>query len=66
MDQFSGILLHVDLMDPDPLCSCRRLKLHVTVMADRQIQLGNLIVLRVIRVKIVFPVKFTELVDLTV
>ena len=51
MDQFSGILLHVDLMDPDPLCSRCRLKLHVTVMADRQIQLGNLIVLRVIRVK---------------
>ena len=30
---------------------------------DWQIQLGNLIVLRVIRIEIVFPVEFTELVD---
>ena len=66
MDQLSGILLHMDLMDADALCSCCRFQLHIAVVADRQVQLGDLIVLWVIRVEIVLSVEFAELVDLTV
>ena len=34
-----------------------RLDLHMTVSADRQIQLGDLVVLRVIRIEIILPVE---------
>ena len=56
----------MDLVDADRLFAGSRLDLHAAVAADRQIQLGNLIVLRVIRVKIVLAVKFTILGDRTV
>ena len=49
MDQLSGILLHMDLMDPDGLFPALCLDLDPAVSADGQIQLGDLIVLRVIR-----------------
>ena len=66
MDQLSGIFLHVNFMNTNFLFTGRRIDRDITVMADREIQLGNLVVLRVVRVKIVFPVKFAELVDTTV
>ena len=56
----------MDLVDADRLFAGSRLDLHAAVAADRQIQLGNLIVLRVIRVKIVLAVKFTILGNRTV
>ena len=61
MDQLSGILLHMNLMDSDFLLSCPRFNLYLTIAADRQIQLGNLIILRIIRIKIILTVKFTIL-----
>ena len=66
MDQLSGILLHVDLMNADFLLSRCGVNLDISIVADRQIQLGNLIVLRVVRVEIVLPVEFAELVDFAV
>ena len=61
MHQISGILLHMNLMDTNDLLSGCRLDLDTAISADWQIQLGDLVVLRVIRVKIVFTVKFTIL-----
>ena len=66
MDQLSGILLHMDLMDPHKLLSLLRLDLYLTVSADGQIQLGNLIVLRVIGIKIILTIEFTILRDVAV
>ena len=66
MNQLSGILLHVDLMNADFLFACCGVDLYPAVVADWQIQLGNLVVLRVIRIEVVFPVKFTVLVDAAV
>jgi hypothetical protein len=57
----------MDFMDTDGLFPTGfRLDLYPSVMADWQIKLGNLIVLRVIRIEIIFPVKFAVLIDLTV
>ena len=56
----------MDLMDPDRLFSSGCLDLDAAIPADRQIQLGDLIVLWIIRIKIVLPVKFAVLVDLAV
>ena len=61
MHQLTGILLHMDLMDSDSLLAGSRLDLNATVAADWQIQLGNLIVLWIIRIEIILPVKFTIL-----
>ena len=66
MNQLSGIFLHMNFMNTNFLFTGRRVDRDIAVVADREIQLGNLVVLRVIRVKIVFPVKFTELVDTAV
>ena len=66
MDQFSRILLHVHLMDPDFFRTCRGLDLQESIVTDRKVKLGNLIILRVIRIKIILPVKFAVLVDLAV
>ena len=66
VDQLSGILLHVDLMNADFLLSRCGVNLDISIVADRQIQLGNLIVLRVVRIEIVLPVEFAELVDFAV
>ena len=67
MDQLAGILLHMDLMDTDGLFAALRcLDLDTAVMADRQVQLGNLVVLRIVRVEVVLTVKFAVLVDLAV
>ena len=54
------------LMDPHLFLSCFCLNFYKAIMADWQIQLGNLIVLRVVRVEIVLPVEFAELVDFAV
>ena len=56
----------MNFMNTNFLFTGRRVDRDIAVVADREIQLGNLVVLRVIRVKIVFPVKFTELVDTAV
>ena len=66
MDQFSGILLHMDFVDPDLFRTVFRLNLHITVVTDRQIELGNLIVLRVVRIEIILPVKPAHLMDAAV
>ena len=66
MHQFSSILFHMNLVDSNGFFSCRGLYIHMTVPADRQIKLGDLIVLRVIRIKIIFSVKSAVLGDLTV
>ena len=57
MYQLSCILFHMDLMDSHTFGSGGRFDLHMAVPAYGQIELGNLIVLRVIRVKIVFSVE---------
>ena len=66
MNQLPRILLHMHLMDTDFLFSCRRLDLHISVSCNRQIQLGNLIILWVVGIKIVLAVKLAHLRDLTV
>ena len=71
MHQFTGILLHVDLVDTHRLCIGAAvlsfyLDLYGTIAADRQIQLGDLIVLRVIGIEIIFSVKFAILCDGTI
>ena len=58
MDQLSCILLHMDFMNAYLLLPCCRFDFHAAVPADWKIQLGNLIVLRIIRVKIILSVKF--------
>ena len=66
MDQFACILFHMHLMDTYLFLSGRCLNLYPTIMADWQIQLRNLIVLRVIRIEIILSVKFTILIDLAI
>ena len=66
MDQLTGILLHMHLMDTYGLFACGSLDLNSSVIADRQIQLRYLVVLGVIRIKIVLTVKLTVLMDMTV
>ena len=66
VNQLSCIFLHMDLVDANFLLSRCGVDLHISIVADRQIQLGNLIVLRVVRVEIVLPVEFAELVDFAV
>ncbi len=58
MDQLSGILFHMNLMDAD--FSSFLLRLSISTYPFRQMAdtAGNLIVLRVIRIKIIFTVKF--------
>ena len=57
----------MDLMDTDSLfAALRRLDLDTAVMTDRQVQLRNLVVLRIVRVEVVLTVKFAVLVDLAV
>ena len=65
-DHTPGVLLHVDLMDPYGLFPRRSLDLHMTVPADRQVELADLVILRVIGIKIILPVKLTILRDFTV
>ena len=71
MNQFAGILLHMDLVDTHRLrigaaILSRHLDLYRTIPADGQIQLRDLIVLRVIGIEIIFSVKFTILCDGTI
>ena len=66
MDQLTCVLLHMHLMDPHLFLSCFCLNFYKAIMADWKIQLGNLIVLRVVRVKIVLTVKFAVLIDAAV
>ena len=54
MDQLTGILLHMDLMDAHSLfAALRGLDLHTAVMADGQIQLRDLIILGIVRIEII-------------
>ena len=67
MNKLTGILLHMDFMNAyGLLTACFRLDLHTAVSANRQIKLGYLIVLRIVRIEIVLPVKFTVPGNLTV
>ena len=67
MDKLARILLHVNLMNSNLFNTALfRLDFNIAVSANRQIELGNLIVLWVIRVKIIFPVKFAVSRDVTV
>ena len=52
MEQLSRVLLHMDLVNSHVLLSCRRLDLHMPVSADGKIELGNLVVLRIVRVDV--------------
>ena len=66
MDQLTGILLHMHLMDTYSLFACGSLDLNSSVIANRQIQLRDLVVLGVIRVKIVLTVKLAVLMDMAI
>ena len=66
MDQLTGILLHMHLMDAYGLFACGSLDFNSSVVADRQIQLRYLVILGIVRVKIVLTVKLTVLMDMTV
>ena len=66
MDQLTCVLLHMHLMDPDFFLTSFCLDLHKSIMEDWQIQLGNLIILRIIRIKIVLAVEFAILIDAAV
>ena len=59
MYQFARIFLHMDFMDSYFLLSFRRLYFHAAVSANGKIQLGYLIILRIVRIKIIFPVELT-------
>ena len=61
MNQLSGVLLHMNLMDSHRLFSLGSLNVHMPVSANRQIKLADLIILRVVWIKIIFPVKLTVL-----
>ena len=66
MYQFSGIFFHVDLMDADTFLSACGLDLYASIPADRQIELGNLVVLWIVRIKIILSVKFAILGNRTI
>jgi hypothetical protein len=71
MHQFTGILLHVDLVDTHRLrvsvaVLSRYLDFNRAIPADGQIQLRDLIVLRVIGIEIIFSVKFAILCNGTI
>ena len=67
MDQLAGIFLHMDLVDTHRLAAAvLRLNLHLAVHTDRQIQLGDLIVLWIVRIEVILPVKLRKAGDLTV
>ena len=66
MNQFSRILFHMHLMNADFFLSRLRINLHISVSRDRKIELGDLVVLRVIRIEIILPVEFTHLCNLTI
>ena len=61
MHQFSGIFLHMNFMNTNGFLTRCSFDLHPAVPADWQIQLGNLVILRIIRIKIVFTVKLAIL-----
>ena len=68
VNELSGILFHMDLVNSDLLFLFIRpgFDLHIAIAADREIQLGDLIVLRIIRIEVILPVKLTILIDLAV
>ena len=59
MYQLSGILFHMNLVDSDAFFPSVHLNVHMTIAADWKIKLRNLVILRIVRIEIVFPVKFT-------
>ena len=66
VNELSCIFLHMHFMDPHFFLSASAFNLYISISCDWKIKLGNLIVLRIIRIKIVLAVKFTYLRDLTV
>ena len=66
MDQFTGILLHMHLVNADLFLAHGSVHHQPAVVANGHIKLRNLVVLRVIRIEIVFPVKTAVLVDTAV
>ena len=66
MHQFSGIFLHVDLVNTHLFFAGRSLDFHAAVAADRKVQLRNLIILWVIRIEIILTVKLAVLCNLAV
>ena len=57
MHEFSRILLHMNLVDANHLRPRWGIDLHPAIIADRQIELRDLVVLRIIRIEIVFTVE---------
>jgi len=66
VDKLTGILLHMDLMDADSSCTAVGGDVHMSVSADRQVKLRDLIGLWKIRVKIVLAVKLRIARDIAV
>ncbi len=66
MDQFSGILLHVHLMNAHNFLCISRLNFYKSVSCNGKIQLRNLVVLGIVRIKVILPVKLAYSCDLTV
>ena len=56
----------MDFMNSYLLGSVLSLNLHITISADWQVQLGNLVVLRVVRVEVILSVKLSILRNLTI
>ena len=56
----------MNLVDSDIFSARSSLNRDMPVMAERQIKLGNLIVLRVVRIEIILSVKFADPVNLTI
>ena len=57
MHEFSRVLFHVNLMDVNHLGTGGSIDFHPAIITDRQIELGDLVILRIIRIEIVFTVK---------
>ena len=66
MNQFTRILFHVDLMNTDALLHTIHFYVHMTISADWQIKLRNLVSLRKIRIKIILSVEFAVLCNITI
>ena len=66
MHQLACILLHVNTGDADALLALGSLNIHIAMLADWQIILGCLPVLRQVRIIIILAVKLGEIVNLAV
>ncbi len=66
MNQFAGIFFDVDSGDADGLGTCCSFDIQVTVLAEGQVILGNLIGLRQVGIEVVLPILLGEGSDLAV